>query len=442
MCDDGGGRAVEWCSCQNLVPGDESRDEMTRRQTFVIVGGGLAGAKAAEALRTEGFDGRVVLIGDETERPYDRPPLSKDYLQGKSEKEKIYVHPEGWYDDHDVELRLNCPATLIDVAAHQLTVQSGEHFDYDKLLLTTGSSPRRLKVPGNDLDGVLYLRRVADCEAIKAAFTTAKRVAIIGAGWIGLETAAAARAAGVEATVLETAELPLVRVLGPEVAEIFLNLHTRHGVTMRMGVEVAEITGVDHRTSGVRLADGDEIDADVVIVGVGITPNTELAEAAGLTIDNGIVVNEHLRSSDPDIFAAGDVANAWYPSLGRHLRLEHWSAALNQGPVAAANMLGRALAYDRVPYFYSDQYELGMEYSGYVESGHYDQIVFRGEVAKGKYIVFWLGQGRVLAGMNVNVWDVTEAIANLVRSGDQIDVTRLRDPEVALEDLLHGAHRV
>jgi 3-phenylpropionate/trans-cinnamate dioxygenase ferredoxin reductase subunit len=232
-----------------------------------------------------------------------------------------------------------------------------------------------------------------------------------------------------------------VRVLGSEVAEIFLNLHARHGVTMLMGVEVAEITGEGHRVTGVRLADGRQIDADVVVAGVGITPNTELAEAAGLTIDNGVVVDEHLRSSDPDVFAAGDVANSWYPSLGRHLRLEHWSAALNQGPVAAANMMGGAVAYDRVPYFYSDQYDLGMEYSGFVGSGHYDQIIFRGEVTEGKYIVFWLGEGRVLAGMNVNVWDVADAIADLVRSGAQIDVNRLRDTEVALEDLLHGAHR-
>jgi len=412
---------------------------MTRRPTFAIVGGGLAGATAAEALRAEGFDGRVILIGDETERPYNRPPLSKEYLQGKSEKEKIYVHPERWYDDNGVELRLNCAATLIDVTGHQLTVQSGEQFEYDKLLLTTGSSPRHLKVTGGDLDGVLYLRRVADCEAIKAAFVTAKRVAIIGAGWIGLETAAAARAAGVEVTVLETAELPLVRVLGHEVAEIFLDLHTRHGVTMEMSVEVSEITGVEHRATGVRLGDGRQIDADVVVVGVGIAPNTELAEAAGLTVDSGIVVDENLKSSDPDVFAAGDVANVWYPSLGRHLRLEHWSAALNQGPVAAANMMGRAVAYDRVPYFYSDQYDLGMEYSGYVESGHYDQIVFRGEVSEGKYIAFWLDQGRVLAGMNVNVWDVSDTIAELVRFGTPIDVTRLQDPKVPLDDLLRGA---
>ena len=427
-----------WC-VGGVSSRDDRRDEMTRRETFVIVGGGLAGATAAEALRAEGFGGRVVLIGDETERPYNRPPLSKDYLQGKSEKEKIYVHSERWYVDNDVELHLSCPASRIDVAAHQLTVQSGEQFDYDKLLLTTGSSPRHLKVPGSDLDGVLYLRRVADCEAIKVALVTAKRVAIIGAGWIGLETAAAARAIGVEVTVVETADLPLAHVLGPDTAEIFLNLHTRHGVTMEMSVEVAAITGMEQRVTGVRLTDGRQVDADTVVVGIGITPNIEIAEAAGLTVDDGIVVDEYLRSSDPDVFAAGDVANAWYPFLGRHLRLEHWSAALNQGPVAAANMMGRDEVYDRVPYFYSDQYDLGMEYTGFVDSGHYDEIVFRGEVTEGKYIVFWLYKGRVLAGMNVNVWDVTDAIADLVRSGKPIDVARLQDPKVPLEDLLRDA---
>ncbi len=411
---------------------------MNGTPTFVIAGAGLAGAKAAEALRREGFDGRVVLIGDEADRPYDRPPLSKDFLQGKSEKEKIYVHPEGWYADHDVELRLDCVVISVDVATHQLTLQSGEPIAYDKLLLATGSSPRRLTVPGSDADGVLYLRRVGDSEAIKSALTTTKHVAIIGAGWIGLETAAAARAAGVETTVLEAAQLPLERVLGTEVAEIFLKLHADHGVAMLMGVEVSEITASDHRVTGVRLADGRQIDAELVVVGVGISPNTELAQAAGLTVDNGIVVDEHLRSSDPDVFAAGDVASAWYPLLDRHLRLEHWSAALNQGPVAAANMMGKDVAYDRVPYFYSDQYDLGMEYAGFVESGRYDRVVFRGEVSGGKYIVFWLGQGRVLAGMNVNVWDVTDAIAELVRSREPVDAVLLQDPTVPLTDVLRG----
>lgn len=401
----------------------------------MIVGAGLAGATAAEALRTEGFEGKVVLIGEEAERPYNRPPLSKDYLLGKSEKEKIYVHTEPWYADHDVELRRDTRVTAVDRAAHELTMNAGEPIGYDRLLVSTGSSPRRLPVPGDDLDGVLYLRELADCEAIKAAFAKAKRVAIIGAGWIGLETAAAARAAGVDVTILETAKLPLLGVLGEEMAQIYAELHAAHGVELAMGVEVAEISGTDGRASGVRLADGGLIEADVVVVGVGITPNTELADKAGLTVDNGIVVDEFLCSSDPDVFAAGDVANAYYPSLGRHLRLEHWSAALNQGPVAATNMAGRVTPYDKVPYFFSDQYEMGMEYWGSVEGGVYDKVVFRGDVPKGEYIAFWLREARVLAAMNVNVWDVGDALTSLIRSGSQVDDARLADPDVALNEM-------
>ncbi len=411
---------------------------MTTEMTFVIVGAGLAGAKVAEGLRTEGFDGRVVLVGAEAERPYDRPPLSKAYLQGSMDKEEIYIHPEGWYAEHEVDLRIDSRVTAIDRHAHQVGLSSGELIAYDKAVLATGSSPRRLAVPGADFDGVLYLRGVTDCEAIKAAFATAKRAAIIGAGWIGLETAAAARAAGVEVTVLEMARLPLLGVLGPEVAEIYAALHSEHGVELRMGVQVAEVTGKAHRADGVRLADGSRVDADVVVVGVGITPNTELAAAAGLSVDNGVLVDEHLCSSDPDVFAIGDVANAYYPLLRRHLRLEHWAAALNQGPVAAANMAGRTTTYDQVPYFYSDQYDMGMEYSGYVEAGRYDEVVFRGDVAGRELVAFWVRDGRVLAGMNVNVWDVTDAIAALVRSGAKLDLGRLADTGVALEDLIPG----
>ena len=408
---------------------------MTAQDAFVIVGASLAGAKAAEALRTGGFVGRVVLLGEEVERPYERPPLSKDYLQGKSEKEDIYVHPDGWYAAHDIELRLNDRVAAIDRVAHQVIAQDGEPVGYDKLLMATGSSPRRLRVPGSELNGVLYLRDLQDCKTIKAAFSTAKRVAIIGAGWIGLETAAAARAADVDVTMLEMGKLPLLGVLGPEMAGIYAALHAEHGVELRTGVEVAEIIGVDGRATGVRLADGSLIDADVVVVGIGILPNTELAEMADLTIDDGICVDEYLCSSDPDVFAAGDVANAYYPSLGRHLRLEHWSAALNQGPVAAANMMGGATAYDHVPYFFSDQYDMGMEYRGYVEAGHYDQVVFRGDVSKGEYIAFWLRQDRALAGMNVNIWDQGDAITALVRSGRRVDAALLADPLVSLEDL-------
>jgi 3-phenylpropionate/trans-cinnamate dioxygenase ferredoxin reductase subunit len=410
-------------------------------QTFVIVGAGLAGAKAAGGLRTEGFEGRIVLIGEEAERPYERPPLSKEYLQGKSGKEKIYVHPEAWYRDHDVEIRLESQVIALDRSLRQVRLHGGEQIAYDQLLLTTGSSPRRLRTPGADLDGVLYLRKVQDCEAIKAAFASARQVAIIGAGWIGLETAAAARAANCDVTLLETAKLPLLGVLGSELAEFYASLHVEHGVDLRTGVEVAEIMGVKQRAGGVRLADGSQIDADAVVVGVGITPNTELAEMAGLTIDNGVLVDEYLRSSDPKVFAAGDVANARYPGLGRHLRLEHWSAALRQGPVAAANMVGRATAYDQVPYFYSDQYDVGMEYWGYVEGGKYDRVVFRGDVGKREFIAFWVRDGRVLAGMAVNTWKLGDAIPALVRSGQAIDAARLTDPDVALDSLIRPEPR-
>ena len=411
---------------------------MSASSAYVIAGAGLAGAKAAEILREEGFAGPVVLIGDEAERPYERPPLSKDYLLGKAERDTIYVHPASWYGDHDVELRLGVAVAGIDRAAREVALADGSRIGYARLLLATGSSPRRLPVPGADADGVLYLRRVADSDRIKAAFQDASRVAVIGAGWIGLETAAAARAAGAEVTILEAAELPLLRVLGAEAARVFAGLHREHGVDLRFGVQVSEITSAGGRASSrvdVRLGDGSHIEADAVIVGVGITPNTELAEAAGLETRNGVVVDAALRSSDPDIFAAGDVASAYHPLLGRHIRVEHWANALNQPQAAARAMLGQDVAYDLVPYFYTDQYDLGMEYAGYVEPGGYDQVVFRGDVERREFIAFWLAGGRVLAGMNVNVWDVNDAIQALVRDGRPVDPGRLADPAVPLEEV-------
>ncbi len=401
---------------------------------YVIAGASLAGAKAAETLREEGFGGPLVLIGEETERPYERPPLSKDYLLGKAERETIYVHPQPWYAEHDVDLRLGARVTGIDPAAHEVRLADGSRIGYARLLLATGSSPRRLPIPGAEADGVLYLRRVADSDQIKAAFQTASRVAVIGAGWIGLETAAAARAAGVEVTILEAAELPLLRVLGREVAQVFADLHRDHGVDLRFGVQVAEITGSGGQADGVRLADGSHVRADAVIVGIGITPNSQLAEAAGLEVGNGIVTDARLRSSDPDIYATGDVANAYHPGLGRHIRVEHWANALHQPQAAARAMLGQNAVYDRVPYFYTDQYDLGMEYAGYVEPGGYDQVVFRGDVGRRVFIAFWLGGGRVLAGMNVNLWNVNEVIQAIVRSGRTVDPGRLADPDVPLEE--------
>jgi 3-phenylpropionate/trans-cinnamate dioxygenase ferredoxin reductase component len=402
----------------------------------VIVGASLAGAKAAETLRAEKFTGPVVLIGAENELPYERPPLSKDYLQGKSPREKIYVHPEQWYRENDVELRLGVAVTAIDRAAHQVTLADGSAQPYAKLLLTTGSSPRRLPVPGTDLDGVAYLRTVGDSDRIRAALESATRVTVIGAGWIGLEAAAAARTAGAAVTVVEVAALPLLQVLGPEVAQVFADLHRDHGVDLRLGAGVTEITGTGNRASGVRLTDGTQIDADLIIVGVGIAPNTELADGCGLQVANGIVVGADLRTSDPDIYAAGDVASAFHPLLGKHIRVEHWANALNQPQTAAQAMLGQQVSYDRVPYFYTDQYDLGMEYSGYVEPGGYAQVVFRNDTARREFIAFWIdSRSRVLAGMNVNVWDVNDAIEALVRSGQPADPDLLSDPAVDLAGL-------
>jgi 3-phenylpropionate/trans-cinnamate dioxygenase ferredoxin reductase component len=411
---------------------------MSADSAYVIAGAGLAGAKAAETLRDEGFDGPVVLIGEETERPYERPPLSKGYLLGTAERDTIYVHPRSWYAEHGVDLRLGVPVTGIDPAAHAVSLADGSRAGYAKLLLATGSSPRRLPVAGADAGGVFYLRRVQDSDRLKAAFTTASRVVVIGAGWIGLEGAATARAAGAEVTILEAAELPLLRVLGKEVAQVFADLHRDQGVELRFGVKVAEITESGGRASGVRLADGSKVAADAIIVGVGITPNSQLAEAAGLRVGNGIVVDARLRSSDPDIYAAGDVANAYHPVLGKHIRVEHWANALNQPQAAAKAMLGQDVGYDLIPYFYTDQYDLGMEYAGHVEPGGYEQVVFRGDVAGREFIAFWLAGGRVLAGMNVNIWDVNEAIQALVRSGRTVDPGRLADAGVPLEELLGG----
>jgi 3-phenylpropionate/trans-cinnamate dioxygenase ferredoxin reductase component len=410
---------------------------MTTDETHVIAGGGLAGAKAAQTLREAGFEGPVVLIGAESERPYERPPLSKDYLLGKAEREAIYVHPLSWYAEHDVDLRLGTAVTNIDPAAHQVSLADGSRVGYAKLLLATGSSPRRLPVPGATLDGVLTLRTVGDSDRLKSAFREGARIVIIGGGWIGLETAAAARAAGATVTVLEVAALPLLRVLGPEAALVFANLHRDNGVDLRCGVQVAEVTGHDGTADGVRLADGTHIPADTVIAGVGITPNTQLAATAHLAVDNGIRVDEQLRSSDPDIYAAGDVASAFHPLIGAHIRVEHWANALNQPQAAARAMLGQPVSYDRVPYFYTDQYDLGMEYTGYTEPDGYDEVVFRGDVGKREFIAFYLGNsGRVLAGMNVNVWDVTDTIQALIRAGRPVDAAALRDPQRPLEALL------
>jgi 3-phenylpropionate/trans-cinnamate dioxygenase ferredoxin reductase component len=409
---------------------------VTTQPSFIIVGGGLAGALAAETLREEGFDGRITLLGEEPHRPYERPPLSKDYLQGKADRDSIFAHPEPWYADHAVELRLGTAVTSLDPASRTVTTASGVQLGYDKLLLTTGSTPRRISVPGADLDGVRYLRSVDDSERIKAGFAHAHRVAIIGAGWIGLETGAAARNAGVEVALLERSELPLLHVLGPETAPIFADLHRDHGVDLRSQVAVAELTGRNGAVTAVILSDESRIDADMVLVGVGITPNTQLAVAAGLDVDNGILVDEHLRSSDPNIFAAGDVANAYNPRLGRHIRVEHWANARRQGATAGKAMLGQDAVDARPSYFFTDQYDLSMEYTGDIGPSGYDRVIFRRYPDPRQLIVFWLSEQRIQAGMNINIWDVADDIERLVESPHPAITDDLADPGIPLDSVL------
>jgi 3-phenylpropionate/trans-cinnamate dioxygenase ferredoxin reductase subunit len=405
---------------------------MTDDRGFVIIGASLAGATAAATLREEGFGGSVALIGEEPVRPYERPPLSKEYLQGKAEADVAFVHDPAYYDQHDIDLRLSTRVRGLEPAAREVVLASGERLGYDAVLLATGATPRRLAVPGADLAGVHYLRTMADAGRLRAAITAADRVVVIGAGWIGCEVAASARQLGTDVALVELGRLPLERVLGPELGAFYRDVHADHGVELHLGAGIEALRGAG-RVEEVRLTDGTTLAADVVVAGVGVTPRTELAEAAGLTLDNGVVTDEYLAASAAGVFAAGDVASAWHPVFARRIRLEHWSSALNQGPAAARNMLGRRIPYEQVPYFYSDQYDVGMEYSGYAPG--WDQVVFRGDPAGREFIAFWLAGGQVVAGMNVNVWDVADSIAALVAAGGQVDLSRLLDPDVELATL-------
>jgi 3-phenylpropionate/trans-cinnamate dioxygenase ferredoxin reductase component len=397
-------------------------------ETYVIVGAALAGAKAAETLREEGFDGRVVLIGNEPDRPYERPPLSKDYLRGESEREAAYVHPASFYEEKDIELRTETIVTAVDLAAREVAI-GDERLGFDKLLLAPGAEPRRLPVPGAELDGVRYLRSFGDSDALRGAIEASGRVAVIGAGWIGAEVAASARQKGLEVCLIEQLDAPLERVLGREVGEIYGAIHRDHGVELLTGTAVEAIEG-SGRAERVRLAGGRVVDCDFVVVGIGVAPRTALADAAGLEVGDGILVDERLRTSHEHVFAAGDAAGAWHPLFEQRLRVEHWHNALEQGPAAARSMLGKDEPYDRIPYFFSDQYDVGMEYAGHATE--WDNVVFRGDVDSREFIAFWLKDGRVLAGMNVNVWDVTDDIQALIRSRAQIDPDRLRDTDTPL----------
>jgi len=408
---------------------------MPAESTYVIVGASLAGAKAAETLREEGFDGNIVLLGEEDERPYERPPLSKGYLLGKEDRSSIFVHEEGWYAENGVDLRLGVRVTALDPGAKQVSLADGGTIAYDRVLLATGASPRRLNAPGADLDGIMYLRRVGDSERLQAALRGAGQVVTVGGGWIGLEVTAAAREAGCEVTVVEPELVALHRQLGPELGGVFTDLHKEHGVVFRFRESVTEFRGSGGKVNGVVTSSGAVLPADLVVVGIGAIPATGLASDAGLDVGNGVIVDAGLRASAPGVFAAGDVANAYHPLYRKHVRVEHWANALNGGPAAAKSMLGQGVSYDAVPYFYSDQYDLGMEAAGLPEPDTYDRVVYRGDLAGREFVAFWLSDGMVMAGMNVNVWDVNDDIQALIRSRRRVAEARLADLDVAIPDL-------
>jgi 3-phenylpropionate/trans-cinnamate dioxygenase ferredoxin reductase component len=401
--------------------------------TFIIVGASLAGAKASQELRERGFEGRLILIGSEPERPYERPPLTKEYVRGESERDKAYVHDPGFYREHEIELRTGMSATSIDTTHSRLTLEDGSELDYDKLLLTTGAQPRRLTVSGAGLDGVYYMRTLGDSDVLRERLDAGGRVAVVGGGWIGSELAASARQRGLEVALIDPLELPAARIFGREIGEFYRDVHAQHGVELHLGDGVEAFEG-DGAVARVRTTSGKTVECDFVVVGIGVEPRADLARDAGIEVGDGITVDEHLRSSVPNVFAAGDVAAAWHPFYGQRIRVEHWANALNQGPGAARAMLEDPAPYDRLPYFFSDQYDVGMEYSGHAPEA--DQVILRGEREGGEFVAFWLLKGRVIAGMNVNVWDVNQHVQALIRSHREVDASVLADAQTPLESLV------
>ena len=400
---------------------------MTAR-TLAIVGASLAGAKAAEAARDAGYEGRIVLIGDEASAPYERPPLSKEILRGDKEVDAARVHPDGFYAEHSIEL-VTDEVVALDTGGRTIELAGGAPISFDTAVLATGAAPRRLDVPGAGLAGVHHLRTLDDALRLRAAIRGATRVAVIGAGWIGSEVAASARQMGADVVLIDPAPVPLHRVLGDEIGAVFRDLHAGNGVDLRLDTAVNGLRGTD-AVHHVVLGDGREEPADVVVVGVGVVPRTALTNRTSIRVDNGIVVDAQLATTVDGIYAAGDVANAWHPHYQRHLRVEHWANALNQGIVAGRNAAGEHDTYTRLPYFFSDQYDLGMEYVGQSEPG--DELTIRGDLDAREFIAFWHRDGNVTAAMNVNVWDVADDLKALIADRATVDAERLADPDTAL----------
>jgi 3-phenylpropionate/trans-cinnamate dioxygenase ferredoxin reductase subunit len=394
---------------------------------LVIVGASLAGAKAAEGARGRGWEGPIRLVGAEWHLPYERPPLSKGVMQGGEQPAAARVHADGFYDRNEIDVLLGAAATGIDLAERTVTLASGRRLRFDKLVLATGSRVRRILVPGAELDGVCYLRSLDDALALRDLLQPGRRLAVVGASWIGTEVAASARQRGADVVMVDPLAQPLERVLGPEVGRYFARLHADHGVELRLGTGVEGFAG-DGRVEVVKLSDGGEVLADVVVVGIGVAPDIDLARSAGLDVDQGVLVDPQLTTGHPDVLAAGDIAEHHHPVLDQTVRVEHWANALNQGVTAGANAAGAGEVYDRIPYFFSDQYDTGMEYSGWPID--HDRVVFRGDPDEGAFVAFYLAGARVVGGVNVNVWDVNAHIQALVRGGAPVDLDAITDPDV------------
>lgn len=401
---------------------------------MVIIGGGLTGATAAQTLRDEGYEGTITIVADEAQIPYQRPPLSKGFLAGKEGEDALLPLPASWYPEKNVTVLTGTSATAIDPATHTITLTDGTALAYDKALIATGAAPRHIPFTGVELAGVHTFRTWADALALQELLSGGgKNLVMIGSGWIGMEIAATARELGNEVTLLGLEEVPLSVAIGNTLGAVFQKRHEEAGVKFVLPASAAEIRGSNGHVSEVLTTTGQRLLADVVIVAIGVAPNTALASDAGLAINNGIEVSASLQTSDSDIFAAGDVANALHPVTGQYARSEHWANAIASGKVAAKSMLGLPAALADIPYFYTDQFDLGMEYSGYAALTKDAEIVVRGSLESREFVAFWVLEGRVVAGMNVNVWDVQDAIKELISSRRIVDTQALADPQTPFE---------
>ncbi|WP_086843296.1 NAD(P)/FAD-dependent oxidoreductase [Amycolatopsis kentuckyensis] len=404
---------------------------MSEPRKIVIVGAGLGGASAAAAVRERGYSGEILLLGSDPHRPYELPPLSKGVLLGNAD-EPDWVHEEKFYAEKDIRFAAGVTATRIELGARQVLDDADGVYPYDRLVLATGSRPRKLPVPGGDLPGLYTLRTLDDSLKLRSAFAAAERVVIVGAGWIGSEAAAAARTHNAEVTVVDPVPVPLANVVGETVGGVFRDLHVSNGVNYRLGEQVAEITGGPDGVRGVRLGSGEELTADVVLIAVGAAPRVELAHAAGLELadDGGVAVDAGLRTAAPDVYAVGDIAAHFHPRFGRRVRVEHWANAKDQGTHVAQNLLGGNEPFLASPYFFTDQYDLGCEYRGLADPAS-DELVVRGDLASREFTAFWLRDGEVAAAMNVNMWDDGDALGALVDGRAKVTADQLKTADLA-----------